>query len=115
MHANCKRVLMGQESKPNRSSSQTLLPNDPPNEPDMNPRLLGEEGKLSIPAPASVSTPAIPTTGQYSAGADPTVNGEVLRPITSTSCPPAYCVNSPWKDGDGELLDTPSCTGGEEL
>ena len=112
MHAWCNSQR--QESKPNKSSSTPrLLPPNESRERDMKPWLLGEEGKLCMPAPASMSTPAISSTGQYSAGADPTVNADVVRPKTSASCPPAYCVNFSLQAGDGEPLGAPSSAGKE--
>ena len=46
----------------------------------MNPRLLGDDGKL----PGPHAMPLVPP-GQYSAGADPTVDDEAIVPADPTT------------------------------
>lgn len=72
-------ISLCQGSKPNRSSSPAL-PKEPNGEPVMNPRLLGDDGKLPGPHAMSLVPP-----GQYSAGADPTVADEVMVPADPTT------------------------------
>jgi hypothetical protein len=71
-----------QGSKPNMSSSPAF-PKDP-NEPVMNPRLLGDDGKLPAPWPQAMSPPPVPP-GQHSAGADPTTVADEAIPADPTT------------------------------
>jgi len=65
-------------------SSSPAFPKDP-NEPVMNPRLLGDDGKLPGPWPPQAMSPRVPPGSQYSAGADPTMADEVVPADPTTA------------------------------